>query len=487
MADRKIRLGGVSAALALCAVLAGVPAAAQDTRVFTAASEAPAPEPERSGAPGDYAWIDRADALWEAIGDSPPDFAFTFEDVEPWAWQLRDGHVILVEEAAEGMRSYYFEPRSDVPFLAVEPGASFAFEDGELVMAYGPDGTALGEIEGMARYEQGMALFDRARQLKQAMRPQSARPVDSGAWLESSLYLGGFLNQWDQGFAARPEWRAQRDTAAARDWRYRLQAERSRRQALGQGFRRWREGGFQGQPPARWRRPGEARPGQPPRQGVRPGQGRPNSGGPDRPRPPGRPGTRPEPQVPALPPVLSTPRPNRPDRPRGDSPPGSGPGLVPGTPGVARPPRPWGTPRPGWNRPRPVPQPGAAPEPGSSGVVPGRPPRPQGRPGWMPRPPIATPGPGGAGGFTAPTGRPTRPEGRPGWNRRPPIATPAPSVPSGVAPPAPARPERRPPPRPPEAAPAAPSVPRAAPAPRPEPAARPSRPLRTGVRVPNED
>ncbi|UYY59931.1 hypothetical protein [Sphingomonas sp. S2-65] len=470
MADRRNWLGGVSVALALCAAL---PAAAQDRRVFSAASDDPAPE--RAGAPEDYAWIDRADALWDAIGDSPPDFAFTFEDVEPWAWQLRDGHVILVEEAAEGIRSYYFEPRSNVPFLAVEPGASFAFEDGELVIAYGPDGTALGEVDGMARYEQGMALFDRARQLKQAMRPQSAQPVDTGAWLESSLYLGGFLDQWHQGFAARPEWRAQRDTAAARDWRYRLQAERSRRQALGQGFRRWREGGFQGPPPARWRRPGDVRPGQPPRQGVRPRPDRPEAGGPDRPRPPGRPGSRPEPQVPALPPVLSAPRPNRPDRPDR---PVVQPGPTPGTPNVARPPRPWGTPRPGWNRPRPVPQPGAAPEPGSSGVVPGRPPRPQGRPGWMQRPPIASPAPAGSGE----AGRPVRPERRPGWSRRPPISTPAPSKPSGVTQPAPVRPDRpAPQSRPPEAAPVSPPPPRVV------PEARPSRPLRPGVRVPNDD
>lgn len=483
MAERKNRLGGVSAALAWCAALTALPVAAQDTRIFSAASEEP--QAERAGAPEDYAWIDRADALWDVIGDSPPDTAFTFEDVEPWAWQTRDGHVIIVEEAAEGMRSYYFEPGSDAPFLAVEPGASFAFEAGDLVMAYGADGTALSELEGTVRLDQALTLLDRAQRLKRAMRSGTGELVDSGAWAESSLYMGGFLDLWQQGFLAQPAWRAQRDSQAARNWRDRLNDERVRRRALGDGFRRWREGGFLGRPPARWRRP-DARPGQPPRQGIRPRPDRPAAGRPDRPRGPG--GVRPDrprhpgAQVPALPPVITTPRPgtgrpdmdrpDRPDRPRRPGWNGTRPGGVVGTSpappvaappsGVVRPPRPWGSPRLGWNRPRPVPQPGAAPAQPTSpdGVRPGR---------------------------------PMRPEGRPGWNRRPPIATPAPAAPSGVVPPTPTRPRLRPGgerPRTPEAArppvaepSAAPSTPQA----RPAPVTRPVQARPFNVRVPNQD
>ncbi|MCD2324750.1 hypothetical protein LQ953_12065 [Sphingomonas sp. IC-56] len=484
MAERKNGLGGVTAALALCAALSvAMPVAAQDTRIFSAASQEP--PAERAGAPEDYAWIDRADALWDVIGDSPPDTAFTFADVEPWAWQLRDGHVVIVEEAAEGMRSYYFEPRSATPFLAVEPGASFAFEAGDLAMAYDADGTALSELEGTARLEQAMVLLDRAQRLKRAMRSGAGEPVDSGAWVESSLYMGGFLDLWQQGFLSQPAWRAQRESQAARTWRDRLNDERVRRRALGDGFRRWRDGGFLGRPPARWRRP-DARPGQPPRQGVRPrpdrpatrpDRPRPSAGRPDRPRAPGA-------QVPALPPVITTPPPGagrpeiglpesgRPDRPRRPGWNGTRPGGVVGTlpappaaaapSGVVRPPRPWSN-RPGWNRPRPVPQPGVAP--GESTLLSGV--RPV---------------------------RPMRPEGRPGWNRRPPIGTPAPATPSGVTPPVVRPSPTRPPadrPRAPQPAPApaaqpdaTPSVPQVRPAPV---TPRPVQPRPFNVRIPNQD
>lgn len=484
MGERINRLGGVPAALALCASLVTVPAAAQVPRTVSASSG----NSERAGAPEDYAWIDRADALWDVIGDSPPDFAFRFGDAEPWAWQTGDGHVIIVEEVAEGIRSYYFEPRSDAPFLAVEPGMSFGFEDGDVAMVYGSDGTALPEAEGMARTDEGAALLDRARQLKRAMRPQALEPVDTGAWIDSSLYLGGFLDLWHQGFAqTRPEWRRDRQKQWSSDWGHRLEAERLRRRTLTDRFRRWLEGGFEGAAPARWRRPGDARPGQPPRQGIRPRPerpiaGQPGAGRPDRPRPPSdgrpqrpdRPGSRPEPQAPPLPPVVNRPRPDRPARPGWSGRPRPGtvvtspvpqlppaPGASPSqpsgvAPGVARPVRPWGAGRPGWSRPRPEPQPGEAPA------------RPApGRPGWSGRPPLATPT------LSAPTGvvPPRRPD-RPGWSR-PPAATPAPS---GVTPP---RPPRRPDgqrpawSRPPVATPS-PLAPSAAAAPQVQPAPRPS-------------
>ena len=516
MAERKNGLGGMPAALALCVALAAaMPAAAQGSRVVSAASQEP--ETVRAGAPEDYAWIDRADALWDVIGDSPPDMAFTFEDVEPWAWQTRDGHIIIVEEAAEGIRSYYFEPRSDTPFLTVEPGASFAFEAGDLAMAYGADGTALSELEGSARLEQAMVLFERARRLKRAMRSGGGAPVDSGAWAESSLYLGGFLDLWQQGFLAQPAWRAQRDSQAAQRWRDGLGDERLRRRALSDDFRRWREGGFQGRPSGRWQRPDPTRPGHPPRQGVQPRPNRPDTGRPDRPRPPGMsrpgrpdgvPGVGPGVQAPAVPPV-PTPRPERPERPggafggrprpqdtmrppvgtmpqpgrpgrpgwNGTRPGGAGgtrpPAAAPGTssatlPDIGRPARPWGAPRPGWGRPRPVPQPGAVPQPDTSPQQP-----------------------------SVPSGvRPPRGGGRSDWNRRPPITTPSPSAPSGVtAPPArpgPARPGNRPDRRPRATETSAPAAPpqRTITSPPAQASESPTRPIRTrpsGVRGVRQD
>ena len=119
------RLGTMSGALALSACMMPYDG-----------GYAPAPPPAYSDleSPDSYAFIDRADSMWEAIGDAPPDYAFAFEGAEPWAWELQDGQRIVVEETGDGIQSYYFSPGDAGPFLAVRPGMSFGFE-GETVAA----------------------------------------------------------------------------------------------------------------------------------------------------------------------------------------------------------------------------------------------------------------------------------------------------------------------------------------------------------------
>src|SRR4051812_44690565 len=97
---------------ALLGTALGALALSACTMSFDEGAYAPAPPPVYSAeeAVGLYGFIDRADSLWEAIGDAPPDFAFQFEGAEPWAWETQDGHRIVVEEAPAGMQSYYFAP-----------------------------------------------------------------------------------------------------------------------------------------------------------------------------------------------------------------------------------------------------------------------------------------------------------------------------------------------------------------------------------------
>ncbi|RYD45777.1 MAG: hypothetical protein EOP60_20135, partial [Sphingomonadales bacterium] len=156
---RLIRLAAMVAVLGL--PVAVVPAAAATQRAPAAAGN-------------DYRWIDRADALWEAIGDAPPDFTFSFQGLEPWAWQTADGHVIVVEDAGAqgGIRSYYFAPGAVTPFLTVEPGASFGFTGIKVAMVYGPDGGVLPKAKWGKRPARGLSLFARAKLIKRAMDRQ---------------------------------------------------------------------------------------------------------------------------------------------------------------------------------------------------------------------------------------------------------------------------------------------------------------------------
>lgn len=424
--------------------------------------------------PEDYQWIDQADALWDAIGDAPPDFAFAFEGREPWAWQTTDGYTIIVEDAGTGgIRSYYFSPGASGPFLAVEPGMSFAYVRGRLAMVYDADGEAAPRAEFGDYDDAAGSLYARAVRLREALAGRDYRPVDTDAWIDTSPYLLSFIQVWDSGRSRYSGWTRYHDRGDAAAWRRRFEAEQRRRRGDAERFRHWREGGFQGPPPGRFHPPGRGshQPGQPgtgrpPQPGWgwsrRPDGGRPPQ--PGQPVRPGAPGTSPPPR-PGMPiaepggasgpvrPPMTRPWAGGPDGPRSpgwrrarpDLPvsPGAEPGAGNPPDSGSRPPRPGtGT---GWQRPTPPPPvvappattPSPAPVPPPAAVenppVPprwSRPPRPEG--GWnRPRPPVA-----GDGAMPAPP-RPPRPEG--GWQR------PTPPAPGSAPPP---RPSYTPPPAP---------------------------------------
>jgi hypothetical protein len=375
-----MRLGTMGGALALSAC-----AMSYDRGLYE-----PPPPAAYSAYPAadDYAFIDRADSLWEAIGDAPPDFAFEVDGAEPWAWQTGDGHRIVVEETPQGIHSYYFEPGGDGPFLAVKPGMSFGYEGEAVSVVYGADGGAMSRPEGAPHLEEGAALYARARLLHRAMLQQQWRSVDTQAWIDASPLIWGSVQIWDEGKRRDPRWGRYHDRWREAQWRRRLDEERLRRRGLAEQFKRWKEGGFQGPPPGRFRRPGEHH---------RPGTGRPN-----RPGQPGAgvPGTQP-PRQPGAPGAGRPPRPDAgqaqpprrgPRRPEKLGPPEGGV-VEPDAPAALPAPVPGaGIPRRGNNeRPRPrreVPVPGTpsdpqAQRPDSNGP---RWPRPEGaRPGWYRR------------------------------------------------------------------------------------------------------
>ena len=386
---RATRLGILGSALALSACMMPYDGGPYQTP--------PPPVYSADESPDAYAYIDRADSLWDVIGNAPPDYAFPFEGAEPWAWQLQDGDSIIVEETPEGIQSYYFGPEGDGPFLAVRPGMSFGFSGETVAVVYGPDGGAMPRTDGAAHLEEGVALYARGRSLRRAMQQRQWREVDSQAWIDTSPILWGSVQIWDEGRVRHPGWGRHHDRWRDAEWRRRSEAEQARRRALAEQFRRWREGGFQGPPPGRFHRPGEHGPG-----AGRPG--RPGEPGTWRPRQPGQWG-RPD--------GAGAGRPPRPDAGQPGTPPRRGwrwrdRPAMPGSPVV----------RPGDAETLPLPAPGAAPIR---------------RPGWGGRPRPT----GGEGGADSPAQRPEgasphppRPDGaRPGWFRQRPDAGATPDAP----------------------------------------------------------
>ncbi|WP_213982494.1 hypothetical protein, partial [Sphingomonas sp. dw_22] len=199
---RAIRSGAAGAAIALWAGAAMAAPVPQDAGQQVSSDDSEAPE--------DYAWIDRADALWDAIGDAPPDYSFAFEDGEPWAWETEDGYWIVVEDTPDGMLSYYFEPGAEGPFLVREAERSFGYDGGDVAMVYDAGGGALPQAEGGAYLDEGDELYDRGVRLHAMLGERNWQPVDTTAWVDTSFVLIGLQNQWYLGRRRHIGWQRHR-------------------------------------------------------------------------------------------------------------------------------------------------------------------------------------------------------------------------------------------------------------------------------------
>lgn len=249
---RAMWLTGVGA---LAALTVGVPAQAQ------AQSARVAVWADRTGF-DDYDWIDRADAISDAIGEAPPDTSFAFENGEPWAWTMEDGTTLIVEQLPDGPHGYYFEPGTDAPFLVRDPSMSFGFIDGAVAVVYGADGGVLSRNDGRGWLGAAMRGFDRGKLLKRAMvRRDRWRNVNVSRWYDMSYLLFDWWDDWDYGLSRNPAWRRHHEGPRGIGHRRHWDGERHRRELISDAFQRWGQNGYRGPAPGRFT---------PPRPGTQP-------------------------------------------------------------------------------------------------------------------------------------------------------------------------------------------------------------------------
>jgi hypothetical protein len=238
---------GVAAAafgLSGCVAPAGRPFVPQ-------AAPAHAPQPGQPPAPvelGAYAWLDRSDALLDAIGASPPDYSFTYDGARLYAWTV--GDVLIVEEPHEaGYTLYLYEAGQARPFFVRTPQFAAGFDRTELAVIY----TRAGEVHaGAEAWRQNKDAF--TLQLRgEAIRAAAQRgqwDLDAVEdWAEVELEIETARVVWTEAFANRGEWRRYRERSDAAASRRALREERERRRELAQRYRQWRAGGFAGAPP----------------------------------------------------------------------------------------------------------------------------------------------------------------------------------------------------------------------------------------------
>lgn len=227
----------------------------------------------------DYAWIDRADALWDAIGQAPPDFTLASGDGDDqWVWVTADGYSVITEPVGrDGVRGYYFEPGATLPFLVRDVDTSYGFTGDRLAVVYGRDGRVSDAIPSPVERANAIGLLRRGAMLREAADGQGRRGrVQPELWAGSAPILWNSFATWDFGYAADPLWGSYRNSPRSRADRERWRFEREERRARAEAFREWRGRQFMGDPPPILARPGRPRPdGRPPRPGDGAGAGSP--------------------------------------------------------------------------------------------------------------------------------------------------------------------------------------------------------------------
>jgi hypothetical protein len=196
----------------------------------------------------DYAWIDRADMLYDTIGDAPPDYGFEYDGVEPWAWETAGGYQVFAEPVYGGYRYYYYEPEADSPFLVRDPYYSYGYGDGRLVAVY-RGGRPLGRAEAILQADAAARYFARARALRGADHDVDRRPVEAISWARQRPAFVQARREWTQARERDPAWRQWRDREPAGPALRNLQAEQQVRAAAAQRFDQWQHQGLRGPAP----------------------------------------------------------------------------------------------------------------------------------------------------------------------------------------------------------------------------------------------
>ena len=197
--------------------------------------------------PGDaYAYLDRAAGQSDAYGDAPPDYAFDYDGVSPWAWQAGDGSTEYAEPVDGGYRSYYYQPGEDDPYLVRDGDYSYAYAGAALVAIY-LGGRLLPRAQWGERERYAAGYRSRAENLYRASR-DDRRGVVAADWAARRQQIAQQRDAWSAERAQQAEWAAYHQQHAVQEQDHWAQ-DRQQRAVVTQRFDAWQQQGYRGQAP----------------------------------------------------------------------------------------------------------------------------------------------------------------------------------------------------------------------------------------------
>jgi hypothetical protein len=182
----------------------------------------------------DYQWLALAAALGGMLGNAPPDYAFGYGGVQPWAWETGDRYLRYAEPIDGGYRYYYYEPDSYTPFLVSDPYYSYGYRDDRLVAIYDRSGRVLDARRAERQRQAARDYYARARQMYVAAHREPRVGVAAPLWQRQRDAVVRQQRRWDEARGERKAWQtwdAKNEPRLHRDWAgealVRREAERS--------------------------------------------------------------------------------------------------------------------------------------------------------------------------------------------------------------------------------------------------------------------
>ncbi len=176
-----------------------------------------------------YGYAERAYAVDRAFYQSPPDYAFAYDDAQPWVWETEDDWLMYVEPLAAGYRYYYYEPGEIYPYFVRDPDYGYGYDDGGLlVVVYDSRGSLLPTTYVTRYADRGGRYLGRARALRGAAAHARRVSIPEERWVDRRSAFVGDQANWFEAAQRQPDWKRYRDKHEAKDLR-RFERERERR------------------------------------------------------------------------------------------------------------------------------------------------------------------------------------------------------------------------------------------------------------------
>ncbi|HEV2532787.1 hypothetical protein, partial [Phenylobacterium sp.] len=153
-----------------------------------------------------YSYIDRAYAMGQAFGESPPDYTVDYQGERPWIWRSENGDYRVVEPTPDGERDYYYSGDSDEPFLVRDPQYAYGYDQGALVVIYDARGRPM-DYDARAA-ERSARYLARARALHAAALHDQRQAAYAAAWRARRNAILDQQQAWQAQQQQDSEWRA---------------------------------------------------------------------------------------------------------------------------------------------------------------------------------------------------------------------------------------------------------------------------------------